>query len=229
MFWIDKWYIILVLPALLLSMWAQHKVNSTFRQYSGLYNLRGLTGAQAARMILNDNGLYHIAVERTGGELTDHYDPKAQVVRLSASTYASTSVAAVGVAAHEVGHAVQHATGYAPLQLRNAIVPVTRIGSQISPFLLILGLFLGWQPLVELGIILFSLAAVFQLVTLPVEYNASRRALATLSNGLLTAEETNGAARVLDAAALTYVAALLTSVAQLLRLILLYGGRRRRD
>ena len=229
MFWIDKWYIILVLPALLLSMWAQHKVNSTFRQYSGLYNLRGLTGAQAARMILNDNGLYHIAVERTGGELTDHYDPKAQVVRLSASTYASTSVAAVGVAAHEVGHAVQHAIGYAPLQLRNAIVPVTRIGSQISPFLLILGLFLGWQPLVELGIILFSLAAVFQLVTLPVEYNASRRALATLSNGLLTAEETNGAARVLDAAALTYVAALLTSVAQLLRLILLYGGRRRRD
>ena len=229
MFWIDKWYIRLVLPALLLSMWAQHKVNSTFRQYSGLYNLRGLTGAQAARMILNDNGLYHIAVERTGGELTDHYAPKAQVVRLSASTYASTSVAAVGVAAHEVGHAVQHATGYAPLQLRNAIVPVTRIGSQISPFLLILGLFLGWQPLVELGIILFSLAAVFQLVTLPVEYNASRRALATLSNGLLTAEETNGAARVLDAAALTYVAALLTSVAQLLRLILLYGGRRRRD
>ena len=229
MFWIDKWYILLVLPALLLSMWAQHKVNSTFRQYSGLHNARGMTGAQAARQILDDHGLHHIAVARTGGELTDHYDPKEQVIRLSNSTYASTSVAAVGVAAHEAGHAVQHATGYAPLRLRTAIVPVTRIGSQISPILLILGLFLGWQPLVEFGILLFSLAAVFQLVTLPVEYNASRRALATLSSGLLNAEETNGAARVLDAAALTYVAALLTSVAQLLRLILLYGGNRRRD
>ena len=229
MFWIDKWYILLVLPALLLSMWAQHKVNSTFRQYSGLHNARGMTGAQAARQILDDHGLHHIAVARTGGELTDHYDPKEQVIRLSNSTYASTSVAAVGVAAHEAGHAVQHATGYAPLRLRTAIVPVTRIGSQISPFLLLIGLFLGWQPLVEFGILLFSLAAVFQLVTLPVEYNASRRALATLSSGLLNAEETNGAARVLDAAALTYVAALITSIAQLLRLILLFGGNRRRD
>ena len=229
MFWIDKWYFLLVVPAMLLSLWAQHKVNTTFRQYSGLYNARGMTGAQAARSILDDNGLYHVAVVRTAGDLTDHYDPREQVVRLSDSTYASTSVAAVGVAAHEVGHAVQHATGYAPLQLRNAIVPVTRIGSQLSPILLLLGLFLGLQPLVEFGIVLFSLAALFQLITLPVEYNASRRALATLSSGLLTAEETNGAARVLDAAALTYVAALLTSVAQLLRLILLYGGHRRRD
>ena len=137
MFWIDKWYILLVLPALLLSMWAQHKVNSTFRQYSGLHNARGMTGAQAARQILDDHGLHHIAVARTGGELTDHYDPKEQVIRLSNSTYASTSVAAVGVAAHEAGHAVQHATGYAPLRLRTAIVPATRIGSQISPFLLL--------------------------------------------------------------------------------------------
>lgn len=229
MFWIDKWYIILVIPAMLLGFWAQHRVNSTYRKYSGLYNSRGMSAAQAARQILDDNGLYDVDVVRTSGSLTDHYDPRERVVRLSDSTYGSASVAALGVAAHEVGHAVQHATGYFPLQLRNAIVPVTRIGSQISPFLLLIGLFLGWQPLVELGILLFALVALFQLITLPVEYNASRRALATLSNGMLTAEETNGAARVLDAAALTYVAALITSIAQLLRLILLYGGGRRRD
>ncbi len=229
MFWIDQWYLILVVPAMLLGFWAQHKVNSTYRQYSALHNARGLTGAQTARMILDDNGLHHIAVVRVAGELTDHYDPKEQVVRLSDSTYASTSVAALGVAAHETGHAVQHATGYGPLQLRTAIVPVTRIGSQISPLLIILGVILGMQPLVKFGIILFSLVALFQLITLPVEYNASRRALATLNSGILTAEETSGAARVLDAAALTYVAALITSIAQLLRLILLYGGNRRRD
>ena len=229
MFWIDKWYLILVVPAMLLGFWAQHKVNSTYRQYAGVYNSRCITAAQAARKILDDNGLYHVRVERVAGQLTDHYDPRTGVVNLSDAVYNSASVASLGVAAHEVGHAVQHATGYLPLQIRTAIVPVTQIGSRISPFLILLGLFFGWEPLVQIGIIAFALVALFQLVTLPVEYNASSRALATLSSGMLTADETAGAARVLDAAALTYVAALITSIAQLLRLILLFGGNRRRD
>lgn len=229
MFWLDKWYILLVVPAMLLGLWAQHKVNSTYRRYAGVYNRRGITAAQAARTILDDNGLYHVRIDRVAGELTDHYDPRSEVVHLSDSVYRSTSVAAIGVAAHEVGHAVQHATGYAPLKLRSAIVPVTQLGSRLSPILILLGIFLGWEPLVQVGIIAFSLVALFQLVTLPVEYNASRRALATLNAGMLTAEETDGAARVLDAAALTYVAALITSIAQLLRLVLLFGGNRRRD
>ncbi len=229
MFWIDKWYFILVIPAVLLGLWAQHRVNSTYRNYSGMSNLRGITGAQAARMILDDNGLYQVGIAHTAGQLTDHYDPRTHTVYLSDSVYASTSVAALGVAAHEVGHAVQHATGYAPLRLRNAIVPVTQFGSRVSPILILFGIFFGWDPLVQIGIIAFSLVALFQLITLPVEYNASRRALATLGNGMLTADETDGAARVLNAAALTYVAALITSLAQLLRLLLLYGGNRRRD
>lgn len=225
---IDKWYFILVVPALLLGLYAQSKVQSTFRRYAQVTGARGLTGAEAARRILDANGLQHVAVDRIAGQLTDNYDPRAQVVHLSEAVYDSTSVAAVGVAAHETGHAVQHAVGYAPLRLRTAIIPVTQFGSAISPILLILGLVLSIGPLVQVGLLLFATVAVFQLVTLPVEYNASRRALATLDqSGMLQAEELAGAARVLDAAALTYVAALISTLAQLLRLVLLYGGRRR--
>ncbi len=225
---IDKWYFILVVPALLLGLYAQSKVQSTFRRYAQVTGARGLTGAEAARRILDANGLQHVAVDRIAGQLTDNYDPRAQVVHLSEAGYDSTSVAAVGVAAHETGHAVQHAVGYAPLRLRTAIIPVTQFGSAISPILLILGLVLSIGPLVQVGLLLFATVAVFQLVTLPVEYNASRRALATLDqSGMLQAEELAGAARVLDAAALTYVAALISTLAQLLRLVLLYGGRRR--
>ena len=225
---IDKWYFILVVPALLLGLYAQSKVQSTFRRYAQVTGARGLTGAEAARRILDANGLQHVAVDRIAGQLTDNYDPRAQVVHLSEAVYDSTSVAAVGVAAHETGHAVQHAVGYAPLRLRTAIIPVTQFGSAISPILLILGLVLSIGPLVQVGLLLFATVAVFQLVTLPVEYNASRRALATLDqSGMLEADELAGAARVLDAAALTYVAALISTLAQLLRLVLLYGGRRR--
>lgn len=228
MFFIDYWYIILVVPALLLGLYAQTKVNSTFRRFSSVKNARGLTGAQAARQILDENGLQDIRIDRIAGELTDNYDPRNGVVHLSQSVYDSTSVAAIGVAAHETGHAIQHAVGYAPLRLRTAIIPVTQIGSSLSPILLILGILFSWDPLIQAGIVLFSLVALFQLVTLPVEYNASRRALATLSGtNMLDADETAGAARVLDAAALTYVAALVVSLAQLLRLILLYGNRNR--
>ncbi len=223
----DIWYFVLVIPALLFGMWAQSKVNSTFQQYSNTRNLRGLTGAEAARRILDQNGLYHVKVDRVAGNLTDNFDPRTNVVHLSDTVYGSTSVAAIGVAAHETGHAVQHAEGYGPLKLRSAIIPITQIGSTISPFLIILGVLLSWQPLIEVGILLFASVAVFQLVTLPVEYNASRRALATLDGtAMLTADEVAGAARVLDAAALTYVAALVSTMAQLLRLVLLYGRRR---
>lgn len=228
--YIDTWYFILVIPALLLGLIAQARVKSTFRRYAGVYNARGLTGAQAAREILDANGLQNVGIDRIQGELTDNYDPRTGMVHLSESVFGSTSVAAVGVAAHETGHAIQHASGYAPLKVRNAIIPATQIGSSVSPILIILGIVLSSQPLVQLGILLFSLVALFQLVTLPVEYNASHRALATLSDStMLDADETAGAARVLDAAALTYVAALVLSLAQLMRLILLFGGGRNRD
>ncbi len=226
--YIDKWYFILIIPTLLFSLWAQSRVNSTFRQYSGFHNLRGLTGADAARRILDAHGLQNVQIQHIAGNLTDHYDPRTQVVSLSESVYGSTSVAAIGVAAHECGHAVQHAEAYGPLKLRSAIIPITQIGSGISPILIMLGVLFSWQPLIEVGIILFATVALFQLVTLPVEYNASSRALATLSGAaMLTQDETAGAARVLDAAALTYVAALVATLAQLLRLVLLFGGRRR--
>lgn len=224
---IDKWYIILVVPALLLGLYAQSRVNSTFRRYARVQNVRGLTGAQAARQILDSYGLQQVRVEAVAGELTDHYDPRAGAVFLSQSVYGSASVAAVGVAAHETGHAIQHAEHYAPLQVRSAIIPVTQLGSTLSPVLICLGLLFSWAPLVQAGILLFALVAVFQLVTLPVEYNASHRALAILDGcGMLTGDELDGAGRVLNAAALTYVAALVTTLAQLLRLILLFGNRR---
>lgn len=223
----DYYYLILVVPALLFAAWAQAQVSGAYNRYSRVRVSRGMTGAMAARRILDDNGLTGVRVERVAGKLSDHYDPGERVVRLSAGVYDSDSVASLGVAAHECGHAVQHATHYAPLTFRNAIIPITNFGSKLSIPLIIVGLFPS-GTLVDIGLLLFSLVAVFQLVTLPVEFNASSRALATLENGnFLDRRELEGARKVLRAAALTYVAALLVSVAQLMRLILLFGNRRR--
>ncbi|MDY4191857.1 MAG: zinc metallopeptidase [Oscillospiraceae bacterium] len=226
MFYFDYYYWILILPAALFAMWAQMRVQSTFRRYSKTGNLRGLTGAGAARMILDANGLQNIRLEHISGNLTDHYDPRNQVIRLSDSVWGSSSVAAVGVAAHEAGHAVQHAVGYFPIKIRTAVIPVTNIGSKLSIPLILLGIFFQAQPLVSVGILLFATVALFQLVTLPVEYNASGRAMKVLEqSGMLMGEELTGARKVLSAAALTYVAALITALAQLLRLVMLFGRR----
>lgn len=225
----DSYYFILVIPAILLSMWAQSKVQSTFSRYQRVHAASGLTGCDVARRILDENGLYDVRVERIAGSLTDHYDPGARVVRLSESVWGSGSVAALGVAAHETGHAVQHAQHYAPLTVRNAVIPITNFGAKLSMPLLMIGLLLGYPSLVSLGILAFSLVTFFQLITLPVEYNASSRAMRTLVDGhiLRDEQEIDGTRRVLSAAALTYVAALILSAAQLLRLILLFGRRRR--
>lgn len=225
---IDATYIILVLPAIIFTMIAQARVNSTFKKFSQTATRRGMTGAQIASAMLNANGISNVRVERCSGSLTDHFDPKANVVRLSDTVYGSSSIAAVGVAAHECGHAVQHAVGYGPIKLRMAIIPVSRIGSMLAMPLVLLGFIFSFQPLVDLGIIFFSAAVVFQLVTLPVEFNASRRAVLALEeSGALDDTELPGAKKVLSAAAMTYVAALAVSLAQLLRLIILFGGRRR--
>ncbi|HIX65760.1 MAG TPA: zinc metallopeptidase [Candidatus Anaerotruncus excrementipullorum] len=225
---LDYYYVILVLPALLLAMWAQGRVSSTYAKYGRVRSARRIPAQEAARQILLDNGLGNIPIQRVRGNLTDHYDPAARVLRLSDSVYGSDSVAALGVAAHECGHAIQHAQGYGPLMLRNAIIPVTNFGSKLSIPLILLGLVLGLAPLVQVGIWMFALMAVFQLVTLPVEFNASARALATLEReNYLEPSELRGARKVLQAAALTYVAALLVTVMQLLRLVLLFGNRRR--
>ena len=216
---------IVVVPALVLSMYAQVKVNSTFNHYSKVYSARGLTGADVARYILNKNGLYDVAIERVDGYLSDHYDPRTRVVRLSSAVYGSSSLAALGVAAHEVGHAVQHDSGYLPLYIRNTVIPITQIGSYLSIPLVLLGVILSSKPFIEFGILLFSLIVFFQIVTLPVEYNASHRAVDTLGGeGILSMQELKGARKVLSAAALTYVAAALTAVFQLLRLLLISGS-----
>lgn len=226
----DPYYWILIVPSLLLAIWAQMMVSSNSKKYSAVYNQRGYTGADAARMILDSNGLYHVRIERVSGNLTDHYDPKDEVIRLSDSVYGSASVAAVGVAAHEAGHAVQHATGYIPIKVRSAIIPITQIGSQLSIPLILMGFLFQFQPLVFAGILFYATAALFQLVTLPVEFNASARAMKVLEQSeMLAGDELTGAGKVLRAAAMTYVAALLTALAQLLRLILIFGGRRRDD
>ena len=224
----DPMYFLFMIPGLIITMWASAKVNSTYKMYQNVRILSGLTGAQAARQILDGNGLQSVAVNRVAGNLTDHYDPRTHAVNLSEATYASPSVGAVGVAAHECGHAVQHATGYTFLTIRNAIVPVCNIGSKLSVPLIIAGFLLSITQLVSVGIILFSLAVVFQLITLPVELNASARALQTLtSTGMVTPEEGDGVKKVLTAAALTYVAALLQSLLQLLYYITLSSRRRR--
>ena len=225
----DYYYLILVVPALFISLWAQLKVKSTFNRYEQVYARQGITAAQAARRILDQNGLYGVRIEMTGGKLTDHYDPRTNVIRLSQSVYNSPSVAALGVAAHEAGHAVQYGVNYLPIKIRNGLVPVTNICSSLSIPLVIIGFIMSARPLVIAGILLFAAVAVFQFVTLPVEFNASRRAIAVLGeSGMLDEGELQGAKRVLSAAAMTYVAALLVSLAQLLRLVLL-ANRRNRD
>lgn len=228
----DVYYLVLVLPAVILAMWASSRVNSTFRKYSQQLSRRRLTGADAARLVLDANGLQNVRIERVAGNLTDHYDPRSNVIRLSDSVYDNTSTAAIGVAAHEAGHAIQYAVHYVPIQLRAAIIPITNIGSKLALPLILIGLLfvsgdLGVQ-LAYAGIACFGLSTVFQLLTLPTEFNASRRALAALEQGHLLAEdEMEGARNTLWAAAMTYVAALAVSLAQLLRLLLIVGNRRR--
>lgn len=230
----DLTYVILVLPAVIFSMWASANVKSTFNKYSNQFNSRGLTGAQAARRILDAKGLRYVPIQRTAGELTDHYDPKENVIRLSENVYNSSSTAAVGVACHEAGHAMQYADNYAPVKIRTAIVPLTNFGSKLSMPLVIAGLLLSsfaaeFIQLAYLGVFCFGICTVFQLITLPTEFNASRRALNTLEdNGILAGEELRGASKVLRAAALTYVAALAVSLMQLLRLMIMVSGNRRR-
>ncbi len=225
---IDIWYLVLVLPAFVIALIAQAKVKSTFNKFNQYRTMSGLTGAQAARRVLDANGLQFVRVEHIKGELNDHYDPQTNVIRLSDSTYNSMSIAAVGVAAHEAGHACQYAEEYAPIRFRMALVPVCNLGANLSWPAILLGYLFGMRPLVFIGIVLFSLSVLFQLVTLPVEFNASSRALAAIdSSGLMNQDELSGAKKVLSAAAMTYVAALAVSVANLLRLILIFGRRNR--
>ncbi len=231
----DWTYLVIVLPCLILSMWASSSVNSTFKKYSKVHSFRRLTGAEAAQRVLSANGVTGVRIERVAGNLTDHYDPKTNVIRLSDSVHSSASVAAIGVAAHEAGHAVQYAQNYGPIKLRAAIIPITNIGSKLAMPLILIGILFSAlgnlsYGLVDLGIACFSLSLIFQLVTLPVEFNASRRAMQTIeSSGLLTEEEQQGAKKTLKAAAMTYVAATAVALAQLVRLLVLFGGRRRDD
>lgn len=227
--------VVLVLPCILLSLWASSNVNSTFKKYSRQFSRRGITGADAAQRVLRANGVTGVRIDRVSGNLTDHFDPKANVIRLSDSVYGSTSTAAIGVACHEAGHAVQYAQDYAPIKLRAAIIPITNFGSRIAMPLILMGIVFGSlgyfsDVLVYLGIAAFGFSLLFQLVTLPVEFNASRRAVAAISSAeILTEEEQRGARKTLKAAALTYVAATAVALAQLVRLIAIFGGRRRRD
>ena len=222
----DSTYLIL-LPAILFALWAQSRVKSTYAKYSKEF--AGLTGAEAARMVLEMNGVNDVDIRPIAGELTDHFDPKTNTISLSQGVYNVTSVAAVGIAAHEAGHAVQYAVGYSPIKLRTAIIPVTNIGSTLSWPLLLIGVLLGNQTLAMAGVVLFCAVVLFQLITLPVEFNASNRALDTLgASGYLQPEQLNGAAKVLRAAAMTYVAALAQALAQLLRLLMI-ANRSRRD
>jgi len=223
-------YCLLLIPVMILSLWAQVQVSGNFKKYSRVSNRRRLTGAQAAEAVLRANGVFDVRITSTWGSLTDHYDPRDNTIYLSQSVYSAATVAAVGVAAHEAGHAVQYAMGYAPIRLRSAIVPLTNLGSKFSFLLLFAGMLLYSQSLFLVGILLFSLTTFFQLVTLPVEFNASRRALETIEGqGLLDGEELSGARKVLRAAALTYVAALLMSALQLLRYVLIFLGRSGRN
>lgn len=231
----DWTYLVLVLPCVLLSLWASANVNSTFQKYSKQYSSRRLTGAEAAQRVLSANGVMGVRIDRVSGNLTDHFDPTTNVIRLSDSVYSNTSTAAIGVACHEAGHAVQYAENYAPIKLRAAIIPLTNFGSKIAMPLILAGILFSAfgafsDTLVYLGIAAFGLSLVFQLVTLPVEFDASRRAMKAIAQtNLLTEEEQKGAKKTLTAAAMTYVAATAVALAQLLRLILMFGGRRRDD
>ena len=229
----DTTYLILVLPCIILSLWASANVKSTFNRYNKQLSARHITGAMAAERVLRAHGVYNVRIEQVCGNLTDHYDPKANVIRLSDSVYNSTSTAAIGVACHEAGHAVQYAQNYGPIKLRAAIIPVTNIGSRLAMPLILLGVLLAFMEnfsyfFIYLGIACFGLSLIFQLVTLPVEFNASRRAMRAIADSeLLTSEEQRGARKTLTAAALTYVAATALALAQLLRLISIFGRRRR--
>ncbi len=231
MYGFDWTYLVLVLPCVIFSLWASSSVNSTFKKYSTQYSTRRITGAQAAQRVLSMNGVNAVRIERINGELTDHYDPTSNVIRLSESVYDNTSTAAIGVACHEAGHAVQYAQNYQPIKLRAAIVPITNIGSKLAMPLILLGLLLTAMGdvsyfFIYLGIACFGLSLVFQLITLPVEFNASRRAMVAIEQAeLLTSEEQKGAKKTLRAAAMTYVAATAVALAQLLRLLILFGRR----
>ena len=232
----DWTYLVIVLPCILLSMWASSSVNSTFQRYSKVLSSRRLTGAEAAQRVLSANGVTGVRIQRVSGNLTDHYDPRTNIIRLSDNVFDNTSVAAIGVACHEAGHAVQYAQNYGPIKLRAAIIPITNIGSKLAMPLILAGIlfsFLGniSYGLVYLGIAAFSLSLIFQLITLPVEFNASHRAMNAIENaGLLTLDEQQGAKKTLKAAAMTYVAATAVALAQVIRLLVLFGGRsRRRD
>ena len=231
----DWTYIYIVLPCFILAMIASARVNSTFRKYSKQISMRHITGSEAAMRVLRANGISNVRIERISGNLTDHYDPKANVIRLSDVVYDSPSTAAIGVACHEAGHAVQYAREYFPIKVRAAIIPITNIGSRLAMPLILLGVLFGAlgnfsYNLVYIGIACFSLSLVFQLITLPVEFNASRRAMQAIeASEILTEEEQRGARKTLTAAAMTYVAAVAVAAAQLFRLILLFGGRRRND
>jgi len=227
-FYGDIWYLILVVPAFIISMIASVMVKKTFKKYDQMPSESNNTGASAARKILDDNGLNDVVIERVSGELTDHFDPRTRILRLSQSTHDSTSVAAIGVAAHEAGHAIQHANAYFPNKIRGVLVPAANIGSTAGPYLAIFGLILNFPILVNIGILLFAIAVLFYIVTLPVEFNASHRAMRILGqSGILYGDELVGARKVLTAAALTYVASLLVAIASLARLILLSRGRRK--
>ncbi len=227
-FGIDIYYFVLIIPCIILAAVAQGQVSATFKKYSAVRTRRGITAEQAAQRVLSANGVTGVQIQRVSGNLTDHYDPRTNVIRLSDTVYGSQSVAAVGVAAHEAGHAVQYAKQYAPIKIRAAIIPITNIGSNLSWPLILIGLIFNSSPLLLTGILFFSFSTVFQLITLPVELNASGRAIRALSDGgILYEEEVPMAKKTLRAAAMTYVAALAVSIAQLLRLLLIFGGRRR--
>lgn len=216
---------IILIPGLLLAMYAQAKVSSIYNRYKKVTSHSGYTGAQFARKMLNDNGLYDVTITQISGRMSDHYDPRANQVRLSAEVYNGTSIASLGIAAHEVGHAVQHATNYFPLTVRNLVVPVTNFSSSIYMLFIFIGIIMNSFSMIQFGIMLFAVIVIFQVITLPVEFNASRRAIATLGgDGVLDAEELSGAKRVLGAAAMTYVAAMVTAVLQLLQLLMVFGG-----
>jgi Zn-dependent membrane protease YugP len=224
----DPLYLLFMIPGLILMLWAQSRVKNTYAKYGKTPNYLGVTGAQAARQVLDANGLYNVPIEQTPGELTDHYDPRTKVLRLSAGVYNQPSVAAIGVASHEAGHAVQDAQGYAPLRFRTAIVPAVSIGSNLGFILLFAGIIIGLTELAWLGVALFGLGTLFALVTLPVEFDASQRAKATLTNlGLATREDSEGVAKMLNAAAWTYIASFATAVLQLLYYVMLVTGMSR--
>lgn len=234
-YYFDWTYVVLVLPCVIFSLIASAQVNSTFKKYSSQLSCRRISGAEAAQRVLRQNGVSGVRIERVSGNLTDHYDPKSNVIRLSDNVYSSTSTAAIGVACHEAGHAVQYAQGYAPIKLRAAIIPITNFGSKLAMPLILLGLLLSFfenfsYTLIYVGIACFGLSLIFQLVTLPVEFNASHRAMTAIEQGgLLTEEEQRGAKKTLRAAAMTYVAATAVALSQLLRLLVIFGGRSRRN